>query len=60
MAVDKALYQAPQGLESLVEEPDIEIEIEDPESVGIKMDGLEIDIMPGEDDFNKNLAEEID
>jgi hypothetical protein len=61
MAVDKALYQAPQGLESLTDEPDIEIEIEDPESVGIKMDGLEIDIKPGEDEeFDKNLAEEMD
>jgi len=61
MAIDKALYQAPQGLESLTDEPDIEIEIEDPESVGIKMDGLDIEITPGEDEeFDKNLAEEID
>jgi len=61
MSVEKSLYQAPQGLESLVEEPDIEIEIEDPESVGIKMGGVEIDIIPGEDEeFDKNLAEEMD
>jgi hypothetical protein len=44
------------------EGPDIEIEIEDPESVEIDIDGLEIDIDPSEDegDFNDNLAEELD
>ena len=32
--IDKGLYAAPEGLEALaVAEPDIEIEIEDPESV---------------------------
>jgi hypothetical protein len=42
--------------------PPIEIEIEDPESVGIKIGDLEIDIEPGvdEDEFNKNLAEDMD
>jgi hypothetical protein len=61
MAVDKALYQAPQGLESLTEEPDIEIEIENPDAVDIKMDGLEVEIRPGEEgDFGRNLAEEMD
>jgi hypothetical protein len=64
MAIDKALYQAPEGIEALAaEEPEIEIEIEDPESVKIGMDGLEIEIEPAkesEDDFNANLAEYID
>ena len=64
MPIDKGLYQAPQGLEAIVgnDEPDIEIEIEDPESVTIGMGGLEIEIEPGEneDEFNKNLAEEMD
>ena len=34
MAISKGLYTAPQGLEELIPEgaPDIEIEIEDPES----------------------------
>ena len=43
-------------------EPDIEIEIEDPERVSIEMGGLEIEIEPGKegDDFNANLAEEMD
>ena len=64
MAIDKALYQAPEGIEVLAAaEPEIEIEIEDPESVTIGMDGLEIEIEPAkesEDDFNANLAEYLD
>ena len=65
MAIEKSLYQAPRGLVEDVEdtlgEPDIEIEIEDPESVKIEMDGLELLIKPDEkDDFYANLAEEID
>jgi hypothetical protein len=60
MAIEKSLYAAPQGLEDLMGSPQIEIEIEDPESVSINMDGLEITIDPDvEDDFNANLAEEI-
>jgi hypothetical protein len=66
MAIDKALYQAPKGIEEdaemLMGEPDIEIEIEDPESVSIKAGGLEIVIDPDKEgpDFYANLAEEID
>ena len=61
--MDKALYEAPQGLDQLgeMEEP-IEIEIEDPESVRIGIAGdVEIEIEPTEDDdeFSKNLAEDI-
>lgn len=64
MAIEKSLYAAPQGLEELAAmdeaSPQIEIEIEDPESVTIGMDGMEIEIEPAEesaDDFNANLAE---
>ena len=61
MAIEKALYQAPVGIDSLAEqEPDMEIEIVDPESVTIGIDGLEIQIEPEEetaDDFDANLAE---
>jgi len=59
--IDNTLYQAPKGLESLTG-PDIEIEIEDPESVSMKMDGLEIELEPSEsdDEFNSNLADYID
>jgi hypothetical protein len=61
---DKALNQAPMGLQNdgLVMEPDIEIEIEDPESVAIGLGGLEIVIgkEDEEDGFNDNLAEKMD
>ena len=65
MAIDKALNQAPLGLadeDLMMAEPSIEIEIEDPESVKINMGGLEIEIEPDKegDDFNANLAEEMD
>jgi hypothetical protein len=64
MAIDKALYELPQGLEaaSAAMEP-IEIEIEDPESVRIGIDGLEIEIEKEEEtaeDFDANLAEYLD
>ena len=61
MPIDKALYQAPVGIDALAEqEPEMEIEVVDPESVTIGIDGLEIEIEPteeGEDDFDANLAE---
>ena len=61
--IDKGLYQAPEGLESLTSEPELEIEIVNPEGVKIDADGVEIEIIPGKespDDFNANLAEFID
>ena len=66
MAIDKALNQAPLGMSAITpameEGPDIEIEIEDPESVEVDIGGLEIDIDPSEDegDFNDNLADDLD
>ena len=60
---DKALYQAPQGLDSLGEGEDpLEIEIEDPEAVHIKAGDTEIDLEPkdstqGDEEFDDNLAE---
>jgi len=60
MAIDKALYQAPQGIESLAEEEQpIEIEIENPDAIHISAGDLEIDIEAGEVDFGENLAEEL-
>lgn len=65
MSIDKALSQAPLGLDpqSLMSgEPDIEIEIEDPEKVTIEAGGMEIVLEPGEsdpNDFNTNLAEDM-
>jgi hypothetical protein len=66
MAIEKGLYAAPQGLEALDEmneAPELEIEIENPESVVIGIDGepiLAITQEEAEDEFNANLAEEID
>ena len=58
--MEKGLYAAPEGIESLTDQPDMEIEIVNPEEVHIAMDGMEIDIMPAEEsDFDINLAEEM-
>jgi hypothetical protein len=61
---DKGLYAAPQGLEELAESmgaPDIEIEIENPDSVEISAGGMDIILEPEVDleseEFNMNLAE---
>jgi hypothetical protein len=64
MAIEKSLYEAPVGLEQLQAQdaldPIIEIEIENPDSVTIGMDGLEIELTPTEDEFNANLAEVLE
>ena len=59
MSIEKSLYAAPMGIESLAPEPDIEIEIEDPESVTIKTGDVEIEIGSVEDDFEANLVEHL-
>jgi len=62
--IDKALYQTPQGLDQIgAEEEPLEIEIEDPESVTISQGDFSLEIKEAEeeeDDFNKNLAEDMD
>ena len=73
MAIDKALNQAPLGLDASFSsgvmpgvnttDDDIEIEIEDPEEVTIRTGDLEIEIDPDaidEDEFNENLADTLD
>jgi hypothetical protein len=66
MAMDKGLYAAPEGItdvEDLGDMPDIEIEIEDPESVTIGIDGLEVELKPAKptaEDFDANLADFMD
>jgi hypothetical protein len=62
MSIEKSLYAAPQGLDELAgQDPDIEIEIVDPEEVTIRTDEMEIIIDPGAElEFNENLADEID
>ena len=64
MAIDKAISQAPMGLGAIAmmeEGPEIEIEIEDPESVEIGVDGMPIlsleEEEPSDQDFDANLAE---
>ena len=61
-SMDKSLYQAPQGISDLME-PDLEIEIEDPESVSLHMGDIDIDLKPQKEtaeDFDANLADYID
>lgn len=60
MAIDKALYSNVSQLNTV--EPDIEIEVENPESMSVGIGGIEIDLMPereASDDFNANLAEQM-
>ena len=62
--IDKALYGAPVGLEEMAQaEPELEIEIVDPEEVNIGIDGLEISLTPEPktaESFDANLAEYLD
>jgi hypothetical protein len=63
--IDKSLAQAPQGLEELaMGQPDLSIEIENPESVTLDDGSMEITIIPDKDvagdEFNANLAEDLD
>jgi len=66
MDIDKALNQAPMGLDMeemglMDDEPAIEIEIEDPESVSVTLAGLELAFENQEtDEFDNNLADELD
>ena len=63
MAIEKGLYAAPQGIAAIENDdaPDMEITIEDPESVELDIDGnpiLKIEKEePSDKDFNANLAE---
>ena len=61
MEIAKSLYEAPQGMD--LNEPEIEIEIENPDSISVLMGGLEIDLEPAKEtaeDFDANLAEYMD
>ena len=59
MAIEKSLYAAPQGIDDLLGNPQIEIEIENPDSVDITTGDLSIhiDTSAEDEDFNQNLAE---
>ena len=61
--IDKAFYQAPQGLDQIGDEEEpLEIEIEDPESVTISQGDFTLEMKQAEDEegFDKNLAEDMD
>ena len=62
--IDKGLYAAPVGIEdAMMDEPEVEIEIEDPEKVSIEMGDIEIELKkeePTADDFDANLADFMD
>jgi len=61
--MDRGLYQAPQGLPTDDMGPELEIEIEDPESVNIGLGDIEIQLKPEKetaDTFDANLAEYMD
>ena len=67
MAIDKSLNQAPMGMGGIMDqlpmtaEPDIEIEIEDPEGVRLNLDGtaIDLDFEEEDDEFSENIAEHI-
>jgi len=62
--MDKGLYQAPMGLEEDAGmQPDIEIEIENPDSLTLGLGDIEIQLKPEKEtaeDFDANLAEYMD
>lgn len=61
--MEPSLYPAPLGLNAIDEPMELEIEIEDPESVSIATDGIEITLEPERDqpeDHDANLAEFVD
>ena len=70
MAIEKGLMQAPLGIEEEVKkngklpEPDLEIEIVNPDMVTLDDGSVEVTLIPGAEnddtDFNANLAETLD
>ena len=64
MSIEQSMNPAPIGIAGITPDdvPLIEIEIENPDGVKIGLDGMEIDLMPDENEegFDDNLAEYID
>jgi hypothetical protein len=61
--MEKGLYAAPQGISALMDQtPDIEIEIEDPESVHVGMGDFDIELEPHKpsEEFDENLADSLE
>jgi hypothetical protein len=62
MAIEKGLYAAPQGLSDM-DTSGIEIEIENPDRVGVDFGDVEIELTPAKptkEDFDANLADFMD
>ena len=64
MSIEQSLSQAPLGLNALEmdDSPVMEIEIVNPEGLKIGIDGVEVDLMPEDEEegFSDNLAEYMD
>lgn len=66
MAIDKAIYGAPMGLTAAAGQPDLEIEIDNPDMVTLDDGSVEITLIPGAKDaddavpFDANLAEHVE
>lgn len=61
MAIDKALYEAPQGIEALaVQEPEIEIEIAGPEDETVVEVGVAVEVDTEDEKFEENIADKVD
>lgn len=67
MAMEKSVYQAPEGLEDEVEgeSPELEIEIVNPDMVTLDDGSVEVTLIPGQEElgeteFDDNLAEYMD
>ena len=60
MAIEKSLYQAPEGIDALADqEEEIEIEIVDPEEINIAIGDIGISLKTDKEDFGDNLAEYV-
>jgi hypothetical protein len=60
-SMSPSLYAAPQGIDEGDDQSPLEIEVENPDSVTVHTDDLEIEILPhAKGDFDENLAEAMD
>ena len=65
MAIEKGLYQAPQGIQPTPNGADMEIEIVNPEMVTMDDGSVEVTIIPGMENagtggFDENIAETLE
>ena len=60
-SMSPSLYAAPMGIDEGDDQSPLEIEVENPDSVTVHTDDLEIEILPhAKGDFDENLAEAMD